>query len=110
VDFVEEDEAQDLSDSWDASQEVEGAGVVAFGLPDDVEFQLSEETVIEIEELEIHLDAFLDAGIGEVLGDSVAVCLVGQLFLELGEIVLAVGVLDVGEKFGAFSHEVVAAS
>jgi len=42
-----------------------------------------------------------------VIGDAVTICLVGYLLSELGEVVLAVGVLNVGEQFGAFLHEVV---
>jgi len=39
-----------------------------------------------------------------------AVCFVGDLLFELWEVVLAVGVLDVGEQFGPFAHEVVSAA
>jgi len=42
-----------------------------------------------------------------VVGDAVTICLIGNLLSELGEVVLAVGILDVGEQFGTFLHEVV---
>ena len=80
---------------------------MAFGLLDDVEFQLSQKPIVYIDELEIHLDAFLNGKAGEVIGDAVTICLVGQLLSELGEVVLAIGVLDVGEQFGTFLHEMV---
>ena len=68
---------------------------------------MGKELVIEIEELKVHFDAFLDAGVREALSDAVTVCLVGQLFFEFFEVVLAVGVLDVDEQLRPFSHDVI---
>ena len=110
MDLVEGDEAEDLSHPRDTSEQVPGVDVVCFDLLDDVEFEVCKELVVEVKELETDLDAFAYGGIGEVIGDSLPVCLVGDLLLELGEIVLAIGVLDVGEEFGALSHEVVSAA
>jgi hypothetical protein len=110
VDLVEEDEAKDPSHPWDAPEQVPGVDIVSFGALLDVALELTEEAVIEVEKLEIDLDAFAHGGIREVLGDSLPVRLAGNLFLELGEVVLAVGVLEVGEELGTLSHEVVSAT
>jgi hypothetical protein len=110
MDLVEEDEAEDLSHPWDTPEQVPAVDVVCFDLLDDVEFEVGKELVEEVEELEIDLAAFADGGIGEVIGESLPVRLVGDLLLELGEVVLAISVLDVGEELGALSHEVVSAA
>jgi hypothetical protein len=48
----------------------------------------------------------LHTGIRETFGDATSVGFVGDLFVDLREIVLTVGVLNVAEEFGTFSHEV----
>ena len=52
---------------------------------------------------EIHFHALLDCWIGEPLGDAIAVGFVGQLFANLGQVVLAIGVLDVRQEFRPFA-------
>ena len=79
-------------------------GVVGLGGADDVELELGEQLVVVIDQLEVDLDALAHAGIGEALGDAGAVGLVGELLAGLGEVVLAVGVLDVGEQLGALAR------
>jgi hypothetical protein len=110
VDFVEEDEAKDLPHPWDTPEQVPAVDIVSLGAFFDVALELTEEVVVEVEQLKIDLDAFANRGIREAVGDSIAVCLEGDLLLELGQVVLTVGVLDVGEEFGALSHEVVSAA
>ena len=46
----------------------------------------------------------LHRGIGEALGDPVAVGFVGELLAIGGQVVLAVGVLEMGEELGPFAH------
>jgi len=110
VDLVEEDEAEDLPHPRDASEQVPAVDIVAFSLFLDIAFEAAEQAIVEVEEIEIDLDAFAYGGIGEVIGDSLPVRLEGDLFPELGEVVLAVGVLDVGEELGALSHKVISAA
>ncbi len=83
---------------------------MTFGLFDDIKFQIGEQAVIEFHELEIHLDTFLDGRVGKMLGDADAIGFNRQLLFKVGEIVLAVGVLDVSQQIGPFSHEVVSPS
>jgi hypothetical protein len=61
-----------------------------------------------IDKIEIGLDAPSNDGIGELLCDTFSVDFVRDLFAELGEVALTVGVLDVTEEIGALTHEVVA--
>lgn len=60
-----------------------------------------------IDQLEIRLDASLDVGITELLGQTLLVNLPGYLLPELGQVVLGIGVLDVSEQIGASPHEIV---
>jgi hypothetical protein len=57
VDLVEENEAEDLAHPWDASEQVPAVDIVSFGALLDVAFEVTEEPVVEVEELEIDLDA-----------------------------------------------------
>ena len=58
VDFVEENEAEDFAHSRDASKPIPAVDIVRFGLFDDVEFEGAEQLVVEVEKLEVDLDAF----------------------------------------------------
>ena len=75
----------------------------------DEELEPLEEVVVVLDEFEIGGDAGTDGGIWEEVGDAVSVLAVGDDLLEFGKVVLAGGVLDVGEELGALAHEVHAA-
>ena len=92
MDLVEEDEAEDPAHPWDAPEQVPAVDIVSFGAFFDVAFEVTEESVVEVEKLEIDLDAFTHRGIREAVGDSLPVCLDRELFPELGEVVLTVGI------------------
>jgi len=89
---------------------VEALDIVPFGLSDDVEFQIGQEAVIEFGELKIDLHAFLDGRIGKMIGDSHPMARNGQLLFKVGEIILAFGVIDMGQQFGSFVDQVVASA
>jgi hypothetical protein len=57
-------------------------GIVTFGHTGDMEFKLSEELIIKIEELKIKLDGFAYGSIREVLTDSLAVGFIGDFLFE----------------------------
>ena len=107
VDFVEDDEGEDGPDAVDGPQEIEGVGIVVSGISEDVAFEVAREPIEMVDEIEIGLDASSNVGVNELTGDTFPVDLVGDLFTELGEIALAIGVLDVGEEIGTFPCEVV---
>ena len=110
LNLIQDDQAEDFPDSGEAPEQIEASDVMPLGLFDDIEFQIIDQPVIKFHELEIHLDAFLDGRIGKVIGDSHPIRLDGQLLFKFGKIVLTVGVLDMGQKFGSFVHEVVSPS
>jgi len=108
VDLVEDDEREDGSDAVDGTQEIEGVGIVVSGVSEDEAFEVARQPVEMVDELEIGLDAPSNVGVNELTGNAFPVDLVGDLFTELGEIALAIGVLDVGEEIGTFPCEVIA--
>jgi len=83
---------------------------VLSGVTQDVTFEVAVEAAVVIDEIEIGLDASTNDGIGELFCDTLAMDFVGDLFAELGEVTLAVGVLDVTQEIGALSHEVITAA
>jgi hypothetical protein len=101
---------EDLADPGDGAKAVEGARVVYLGRAHDDELDFGEDLLVAIDQRQVHLDGLAYRGVGEVFGDPSAVPLVGDLLAEGGQIVLAGGVLDVGEKLGALLHEVAASA
>jgi hypothetical protein len=54
-------------------------------------------------------DTLLHGGLRKPIRHTLPVCLVGQLLPDLGQVVLAVGLLDVRKEFGAFTGQMEAA-
>ena len=75
------------------------------GRTGNVEFDFPQELVIVIDEGEIDFNGLPYAGIRKVLFHSLAIRLVRQLFPNLGEVVLTIGIVNVGQEFGAFAYE-----
>ena len=86
VDFVEEDEAEDLAHPWDTPEQVPAVDIVSLGAFFDVALEVTKEPVVEVEKLEIDLDAFANGGIREAIGDSLPVCFEGDLFSNSGRL------------------------
>ena len=86
---------------------MEVSDIVRLGLLDNIEFQIVNQPVIEFHQLQIHLDAFLDGGIGKMVGYADTICLVRYFLFKDGKIILAVGVLDMRQKFSSLMHEVI---
>jgi len=108
VDFVEDDKGEDLTDAMDGLEEIKGMRIVMPGRLQYMEFEALEECVIVIDEFQVCHDTHADVGIGELLSNPGAVTLIGDLLAEWWEIILAVGVLDVGQEISASTHEVIA--
>ena len=107
VDFIKDDERENGSDAVDGFQEKKGVGIVFCGVTMDVYFEVPLDSIEMIDEFEISFDALSDGRIGEMLGNTLAMDFIGNLFAELGKVTLAVGVLDVAQEIGTFTHEVV---
>ena len=99
VDLIEDDQGQYLTDAGHRAKPVESMGIMLFSGSHDIQLQIGEQLVVVIHQLKIDLDAPLHAGITEALGDSFAVGFISDFLADLGQIVLAVGVLDVGQEF-----------
>ena len=67
-----------------------------FGGVDHRSRQVGEQVVVVIDQREVDLEALLHGRIGKALGYALPVGLVGEFFADLGEVVLAVGILNVG--------------
>jgi hypothetical protein len=91
---IQEHETENLANARDGLEQVQGVGIMLFGRGDNGQFQVPQQLVIIVNQGEVDLDAFLDGGIGKPLGDPSAIRLVRDLFADLGQVVLAVGLLD----------------
>ena len=69
----------------------------------DVIFKFPQKLVIMVNKREIHLNALSDTFIPEPLSDPFPVALITDALVKCGEIVLMIGVLDMGKQFGSFS-------
>ena len=69
-------------------------GVVLLGCPHDRQCEIAESLVIAVKQGQSAFHTLLPGGIGQALGDPVAVRFVGQLLAHLGEVVLPVGRRD----------------
>jgi hypothetical protein len=73
---------------------------------EDGQYPITEQTSIVVHQRQVHCNPLLHRGIGTPLGDAVAVGLLGHLLANRGQVVLAVGVLDMGESLRSCAHEV----
>jgi hypothetical protein len=83
--------APPLAEPWDGTQPSARVGVRRLG---------------RVEERPLDVAAFGPRGIGQARGDPVAVGWVGDLPPQLGQMVRAVGVLDLGQSRGTVMHQV----
>ena len=67
--------------------------------------ELGERLVVEVEHVQVELDVAAGAGVGDEIGDAVAVGDAGDLLFGLGEVVLGEGALDVRDQRGALAVE-----
>jgi hypothetical protein len=109
MNLVEQHEAEDLADAGHRLQQIQGLGVMMLGGFHDGQFKVTQQLIVVGDKGEIDFDAFLHSRIGKAFGDPVAVGFLGDLFANGGQIVLAVGILYVGQEFPAFACQVHAA-
>jgi hypothetical protein len=109
MDLVEQDHTQDVPDAGYGAQEVQGSRTVLLGSGHEVSRQIAEALVVGAKQGEVHVDALLHGGIGTPLGHAVTGGLLGNLLPDLGQVVLTVGVLDVGQALGPCAREIQAA-
>ena len=59
-----------------------------------------------IHQLKIDLDASMYTGFFKALGDSFTVGLIGDVFTNVREVILVVGVLDMGQQLCPFAYPI----
>ena len=106
VDLIEHHQREDLADPRHGAEPIQRVVIVILGGAQDEVLELPEHLVVVGQQPEIDLNGLLDTGVSEALYHTAPVARVGELLLELGQVVLAVGVLDVGQELGAFASEV----
>ncbi len=92
VDLVEDRQRQDLADAGNGAEPVKGLRVVLLGAANEMEFELGDDGVVELDQLEVDLEALARIGVGKPLGDAFSVGLVGDPPRRFLEVVLVVGV------------------
>src|ERR1700730_18032610 len=87
-----------------------GLRIVHLGGACQVQLGVRNEFVVLVDQVQIELGVFLDAGIGDMLGDVkfAAVGGAGKSFLEWGQVVLIIQDLEVGQELAAFVDEIIA--
>jgi hypothetical protein len=98
VDLVEDRQGEDLSDPWDAPQELEGVRVVVPSLADYREFERADDQLEVVDEREIGGYAVSDADVLEVLSQPIAIGAVRDALARTLQVVLVMGHLDVSEE------------
>jgi hypothetical protein len=105
VDLVEQGHGQDLADSRNGAKQKVALSVVVADLVEQVELELSDDLIVGLQEGDVGGHRHLDAGLVEVLDDGAAILGLVDPLLEVREVVLGVGVLDVSEELGALPDE-----
>ena len=108
VDLVEEHETQDLPHSGDGLEDVVAVGIINPGVAGQVELDLFEVLIVDVDQAEVGFDALFNAVVGEALTKIFPVGRVPEGSVDIGQVVLGVGVLDVGEQLGSLAHKEVA--
>jgi hypothetical protein len=110
MDFVEQHEAEDFSNTRGGWPQVSGVGIVLLGGWADGECQITEELILIGEEGSVDRAVLLPSRMVKARGDTRAVGLVGDFLAALRQVRLARGILDVRSACRAFAHPVPAAS
>ena len=106
MDFVEDGKAEDAPYSRNGSYSEVGVAVMLFSKGSYFLFEIRKDGVVEIEKVEVELDTFLDAFVGEELSDSFSLGFPADVIFKIRQVVLIGGVLDVSQKFGSLAREI----
>lgn len=109
MDLVKHHQREDFTDTRHRPQQHQTVLVTFPGMLENEPLDLLEFSVVDIDQGQIEFHAPGDAGIVEALGDAGPIALVAEIEPDLGQIVLAVGVMDVGQQLGTLAHQVHAA-
>jgi hypothetical protein len=98
MDVIEPHQAEDLAHPRDRAQQGERVGVVVRGRAAAGQFHGAEPLVVVADQGPIDLATLLDCGCRKPLGHANAVRCVGARLPNLGQVILAVGLLDRGQQ------------
>ena len=65
----------------------------------DIPFDFRQLLVVKLNQADIQFNTFADTGVTESLGDTVTVECITKILFNLRQVVLAVGVVDMGQQF-----------
>jgi hypothetical protein len=97
--LVEQDQRQNLPAARHRLQAGKGRHLVRLGRARNIEFPRAQQLVVGSNEGDIDCDRLAHAGIGGMIFDALTIGFVGEFLADLREIVLASGILHVGQKF-----------
>lgn len=110
MDFVAQDEAEDVANAWDGRQEVPCLGIMLFRRFEDKEFEVAEHLIIIGDQSEVDFNGLLNSRVSTPLGDAVTIGFIGDFLADLGQVVLGVGMLDMRSQCSTLAHQVSTAS
>ncbi len=102
--LVEEDQAEDSSDTRNGLKQGIGSQIVFFSTGNDITFELGQDVVIGFNHLQVNSHALLYGRVVEPLDDAFTVLGFGNASQGIRKVILASGVLDMGKEFSPFSH------
>ena len=105
VDLIAQHQGQDFADPWDGAQAVEDLRIMRCCGLDERQLQVGQQVVVGIDQREVDLNALLDGRLGEALRHAGSVRLVCELLADRREVVLTIGILDMGQELGPFARE-----
>jgi hypothetical protein len=103
MDVVEQDSTHKLADARDGLPAIQSLRIVRLGRLDDGLLDIAEQSIRVGHEGEVDFDALRHSGLREPVRHTGPVGLVGQFLPDRGQIVQAVGLLDVREEFSTFT-------
>ena len=108
ADLVQDHQGQDQIGPVDRAQQREGLAVVLLGARADMPLELGQQRVVLIDHGQIQGDGVAHLGIGEMGQQPLALAALADALLEGGQVVLADGVLDMGDELRALVDQVAA--
>jgi hypothetical protein len=106
VDFVENHQGEDFPDAGNSAKQVNGYRIMFGNVRIDLSFDREDLFVKGVHDGGIHLDGGTDHRVGEPIFDTAAIRAAVDALFERGQVVLSIGVLDVGLKLRMMTGKV----
>jgi hypothetical protein len=102
IDVVEPHEAEHRANAGYGVPQIQRVRVMMCGGFDEGEFHVTKQIIIVIDACPIDFKTLLHCGVGTALGNPVTVGFIGKLLTNGRQVILAVGMVHVGQPLGAF--------